>query len=67
MTTTAKREPRRRLDVANLVLLVIGVIFAVVSYCLVTYADTNVLVIAPSIVAITMGATHLVKREVPRG
>lgn len=66
MTTTAKREPRRRLDVANLALMAIGPIFGVAAYCIVTYAGVNVLVIAPSIVVITIGATHLAKREAPR-
>lgn len=66
MTTTIKRSSRRRLDVTSLVLLVIGLTFAAVSYCLVTFADVNVLVIVPSIVAVTIGATHLVKREAPR-
>lgn len=66
MTTTAKRQSRRYVDVVSLVVMAIGVLFGVVSYCLVSFADVNVLVIAPSIVAITLGATHLIKHEAPR-
>ncbi|MDZ7910787.1 MAG: hypothetical protein U5O16_14555 [Rhodococcus sp. (in: high G+C Gram-positive bacteria)] len=65
MTTTAKRQSRRHVDVVSLVVMAIGVLFAVVSYCLISFADVNVLVIVPSIVAITLGATHLIKHEAP--
>ncbi len=67
MTTTYRRASRRRLDVASLALTLIGLASGAFSYCLVTYADANALVMTPSIVAVTIGITHLIKREAPRG
>lgn len=66
MTTTTRRHSRRHLDVWGLALLVVGLLSAGFSYCLVAFADINVLVIVPSIVAITIGSMNLVKREAPR-
>lgn len=60
MRTTYRRASRRRLDVSSLA-------SGVFSYCLVTCADANALVMAPSIVAVTIGITHVIKREAPRG
>lgn len=60
------RKPRRRLDIASLALLLIGLVFGMIAYWLVTDEHFNVLVIVPSIVAATLGATNLVKREAPR-
>ncbi|WP_264079736.1 hypothetical protein [Mycolicibacter algericus] len=42
-------------------------IFGAISYWLITTAGVNALVIVPSIVAATIGITHLIKREAPRG
>lgn len=66
MTTIHRKPHRHRLDVGSLVLLLIGLVFGAVAYWLVTVADVNVLVIVPSIVAVTIGALNLVKREAPR-
>lgn len=66
MTTTLKSQSRRRLDVSSLALMVIGLVFGTISYRLATYDDVNVLVIVPSVVAATIGAMNLVKREAPR-
>lgn len=66
MTTTSRRNSRRRLDVPSLALTVIGLASGVFSYLLVTYADVNALVIIPSVVAVTVGSSHLVKREARR-
>lgn len=66
MTTIHKVESRRRLDVASLVLTLIGVAFGVLSYWLVAVAQYNALIIIPSVVAMTLGGTHLIKREAPR-
>lgn len=66
MTTTDRRISRRRLDVPSLALTMIGLASGVFSYFLVTYADVNALVMVPSVVAVTVGATHLVKREASR-
>ncbi len=63
---TIHRRPRRRLDIASLALLLVGLVFGVIAYWLVTNQHFNVLVIVPSIVAATLGATHLFKREAPR-
>jgi uncharacterized membrane protein len=49
-----------------LTLLLIGLVSGVFSYWLITYNGVNALVIIPSIVAITIGATHITKREAPR-
>ena len=67
MTTTLKSQSRRRLDVSSLVLMVIGLVFGAIAYLLATYSGVNVLVIVPSVVAVTIGAMNLVKREAPRG
>ncbi|GEM_PF-3289468 len=66
MTTTHSHRVHRRLDVASLTLLLIGLVSGVFSYWLITYNGVNALVIIPSIVAITIGATHITKREAPR-
>ena len=57
---------RRRLDFPSLFLALIGLIFGAVAYCLITVDHVNALVIVPSIVAVTLGLTHLIKREAPR-
>ena len=66
MTTTVKHRARRRLDVANLIVLVVAVVSGAVAYLLITYADMNALVIVPSVVVAALSATHLVKYEAPR-
>jgi hypothetical protein len=38
----------------------------VLAYWLITVRDVNALVLVPSIVAITTGASHIAKREAPR-
>lgn len=63
MTTTTSH---RRLDVASLALLLVGLVFGVLAYWLITVRDVNALVLVPSIVAITTGASHIAKREAPR-
>lgn len=66
MVTNHKNTARLRLDFASAALLLIGLIFGAVAYWLVTAERVNVLVIVPSIVAVTIGATHLIKRQAPR-
>lgn len=65
MTTTQRPKSHHRLDVASLALLLAGLVFGVVSYWFITTDDFNALVIIPSVVAITIGASHLIKREAP--
>lgn len=60
------RGSRRRLDVASLFLLLVGLVGGAFSYWLVTAEHFNVLVIVPSIASVTLSAAHLTKREAPR-
>ncbi|ATD70517.1 hypothetical protein CNO18_09735 [Gordonia sp. 1D] len=62
----ARQSSRRRLDLSGLLLMTVGLVFGAISYCLITFGTTNVLVIVPSVVAVTVGAMHLIKREAPR-
>lgn len=57
------QRSRRRLDVAGLTLLLIGLAFGILSYWLITYQDLNVLIMVPSVVAVVTGAAHVTKRE----
>jgi hypothetical protein len=66
MTATHSHRAHRRLDVASLALLLVGVVSGVFSYWLITYQAMNALIIIPSIVTITIGATHITKREASR-
>lgn len=63
MTTTHRHRPQRKLDVAGLVLLLIGIVFGIFSYWLIVAEDVNALVLVPSVVAATLGATSLTKIE----
>jgi hypothetical protein len=68
MTTTAhSHRAGRRLDVAGLMLFLVGLTSGVAAYWLVTAHGLNPLVIVPAVVAATTGAAHLTKRQVPRG
>ena len=58
---------RRRLDLASTTLFLLGLVFAVVSYVLITQHGANPALLVPSIIAITLGATHLTKHQAPRG
>lgn len=64
--TTQTPRSRRRLDLAGLALLLVGLICGALAYWLIEYRGLNVLAIVPSVVAATTGATHLTKREAPR-
>lgn len=66
MATIHSAESRRRLDLASLTLLVVGIACGAFSYWLTVAASLNALIIVPSIVAATIGALHLVKHEAPR-
>lgn len=66
MTMTHSYTSRRRLDPAGLMLLLIALACGVVSYWLVIDRGVNPLVLVPSIVAATVGASHVTKREVTR-
>lgn len=66
MTTTNRPGSRRSLDAASVVLMLIGLASAALAYWLITVEGFNALVLVPSVVAFTTGASHLTKREAPR-
>lgn len=66
MTMTHSHCSRRRLDTASLALLLLGLVFGGLSYWLVAAHGLNALILVPSIVAATTGATHITKREALR-
>lgn len=55
-----------RLDLPSVALTLIGLIFGAIAYWLINAGGVNTLVIVPSIIAATIGITHLIKREAPR-
>ena len=67
MTMTHSHHSHRRLDMASLTLLIIGIVCGAFSYWLVSEHGLNPLILVPSVVAATIGATHLSKREAGRG
>lgn len=64
--TVMDSGPHRQLDVASLALLIIGLVFGALSYWLITEHGQNPLVLVPSVVAATIGGTHISKREAAR-
>lgn len=64
MTPTRREHTRRRLDVANFVLLLVCLVSALVAVALITHG-LNAIVLVPSVVVGTLAATRLVKYEVP--
>ena len=65
--TNHRNTARPRLDIASLILTLIGLIFGSVAYWLITAQHVTPLVIVPAVVATTIGVTHLRKWEAPRG
>ena len=66
MTMTHSYTSRRRLDPAGATLLLVALVCGVASYWLVVDRGVNPLVLVPSVVAATVGASHVTKREVTR-
>lgn len=66
MTMTHNRRSHRRLDVGSLALLLVGLVSGAFSYWLVADHGLNPFIIVPSVVAATIGGTHLSKREATR-
>lgn len=64
--TNHRNVARRRLDIASLALALLGLVFGIFCYWLITTRHINALIIVPSVVAFTMGASHMIKREAPR-
>ncbi len=56
----------RRLDVAGLALLLLGLVCGVLAYWLITEHGLNPLILVPSVAAATTGASHITKREASR-
>lgn len=65
MTTYRSSGTRTRLDVASLALLLTGISSGLLAYWLIARGCDAALLI-PAVVASTLGATHLFKREAPR-
>lgn len=66
MTTTHKPHPRRRVDVASLALLVVGLASGLGAVWTIQALSVSPLVLVPSVVACTIGMLHLLKWESPR-
>lgn len=69
MSTTAtspRARQQRRPDLAGVALLTVGIVCGLVSYFLITEEGFNPLLLVPSIVAATTGASHLTKLEAVR-
>lgn len=63
---TTRHTSHRRVDAANLIVLVVAVASGIFAYVLVTYASMNALVIVPAVVVATLSVPNLIKREAPR-
>ncbi|AXC35245.1 hypothetical protein I5H74_gp056 [Mycobacterium phage OlympiaSaint] len=61
MITNHENATRHRLDLPSLILTLVGLVFGAISYWLISSEHVNVLVIVPSVVAVVIGVTHLVK------
>lgn len=66
-TVAPSHRARTRVDLSGVALFLIGLVSGILSYLLVSVSDVNPLVLVPSVVAATLGATSLTKREAPRG
>ena len=65
MTATHKQQSRRRLDRVNFFLLLVSIASALGAHALITHGVTA-LILIPSVIAATIAATHLTKREASR-
>lgn len=54
----------RRLDIASAVLLLVGTVCAILSYCLVKAEHIDPLVMIPAVIAATVGGSHLFQRKI---
>lgn len=63
---TVKGSPRRRLDLASVALLCVGVGSGALALPLIIGGAQHPLVIVPAAIATATGATHLFKWEAPR-
>lgn len=66
MTTIQPRRQRRRLDLASLSLVLIGLAFGFLAYALIEANGYNVLIIVPAVVTLTIGLLNITKSEAPR-
>lgn len=58
---------KTRVDLSGVLLLIIGLLSGTLAYVMITSGGVNPLVLVPSVVAATLGATSMTKREAPRG
>jgi tryptophan-rich sensory protein len=66
VTTTQRRQTRRRLDLANFILLLASIASGIGAYVLLSTSEVSALVLVPSAIAAAIAATHLTKYEAPR-
>lgn len=64
--TTTHSQAQRRVDLGSLALLLVGLVSGILAYLFVTQHGTDPLLLVPSVVAVTTGATHLTRRVAPR-
>lgn len=64
--TTHSHQSRRVLDIAGLILLVLGLACGALCYWLIVDHGMNPLLLVPSVAAATTGAAHVTKRQAPR-
>lgn len=65
-TTASNSTSRRRLDLASLLLLLVGLGVGGFAYVLITEHGYDPLVMVPSVVAATVGASNIFVREAAR-
>lgn len=63
---TVREKPKRKIDLASLMLLLLSCATGVYAYGLTQYDDANALVIVPSVIAATTGALNLITTAPPR-
>lgn len=64
--TTTHSHSQRRLDLAGVALLLIGLASGLLAYVFITENGTNPLLLVPSVIATMTGGQHLTKRVAPR-
>lgn len=64
-TSTVIKKPRKRLDIASLLLAIVGTTAGIMSYFLIENSDVTALALIPSVVATTVGLSNLTKLEIP--
>ena len=63
---TIKNRPSRTIDVASLILLLIGIFSFILAYMLIQNDDADALLLVPAVVATTTGALNITTIKAPR-